>query len=562
MVARDGTGPKIARSVTSCAECLAWGLTHARGVCLACYNFSAPRFGHLPGECGACRREVPLKNSYCRLCWFQAREDRIVTAVDARSAVLIAPHLPAVRSHQLFLAGMTQRRAVARTSPRRYGAKGRPLKPPPASATRPDMRWEQLVLFADEVLARDYQHVGIDLRRAPAPDNPWLAWALHIAHTTAVARGWAPYTRRAMQRTLVTLLVSHHDGDQIRATNAVTVASRHSVSGDYATEILDVMGVLNHDSPQVFDRWLETKLVGLSPAIGRDAGRWARVLQDGGPRSLPRQPGTARSYLRSVRPALLDWSTHYDHLREVARDDVLAYLCQLRGEPRANATTALRSLFAWAKRGGVIFRNPKTRITAGRREHALWQPLSTEDVADAVTKATTPQARVFIALAAIHAARPHQIRALQLRDVDLEDRHLTVAGRTRPLDDLTHTVLRDWLAHRARHWPATANPHLLISKESALRHGLVSAMWIRELRGLTATIERLRIDRQLDEALATGADPLHLAVVFGISERTAICYADNARRLLESPHEASASTSLETRASTRHTDRNRPSGSC
>ena len=308
--------------------------------------------------------------------------------------------------------------------------------------------------------------------------------------------------------------------------------------------------------------WLETKLVGLSPAIGRDAGRWARVLHDGGPRSRPRKPDTARSCLRSVRPALLDWSTHYDHLREVARDDVLAYIGQLRGEPRANATTALRSLFTWAKRSGVIFRNPTARITAGRREHALWLPLSTGDIADAVAKATTPQARVFIALAAIHAARPHQIRALQLRDVDLEDRRLTVARRTRPLDDLTYTVLYDWLTHRARRWPATANPHLLISKESALRHGPVSAMWIRELRGLTATIERLRIDRQLDEALATGADPLHLAVVFGISERTAIRYADNARRLLESPHEASASTSLETRASTWHTDRNPPLGSC
>ncbi|MGX1887867.1 hypothetical protein [Streptomyces sp. NPDC055287] len=52
------------------------------------------------------------------------------------------------------------------------------------------------------------------------------------------------------------------------------------------------------------------------------------------------------------------------------------------------------------------------------------------------------------------------------------------------------------------------------------------------LRGQTVTLERLRIDRQLDEALTHGADPLHLALVFGIDERTAIRYAESARVLL------------------------------
>ncbi|MFC4853965.1 hypothetical protein [Actinophytocola glycyrrhizae] len=49
------------------------------------------------------------------------------------------------------------------------------------------------------------------------------------------------------------------------------------------------------------------------------------------------------------------------------------------------------------------------------------------------------------------------------------------------------------------------------------------------LRGLPATVERLRIDRQLEEALTVGFDPLHLAAVFGIAETTAIRYAANAR---------------------------------
>lgn len=43
--------------------------------------------------------------------------------------------------------------------------------------------------------------------------------------------------------------------------------------------------------------------------------------------------------------------------------------------------------------------------------------------------------------------------------------------------------------------------------------------------------ERLRVDRRLEEALTHGADPLHLAFVFGTDEKTAIRYAQSARAL-------------------------------
>ncbi|MFI6059322.1 hypothetical protein [Streptomyces sp. NPDC051286] len=41
-----------------------------------------------------------------------------------------------------------------------------------------------------------------------------------------------------------------------------------------------------------------------------------------------------------------------------------------------------------------------------------------------------------------------------------------------------------------------------------------------------------RVDRQLEEALTHGPDPLHLAKVFGLDEKTAMRYADSARSLL------------------------------
>jgi hypothetical protein len=56
-------------------------------------------------------------------------------------------------------------------------------------------------------------------------------------------------------------------------------------------------------------------------------------------------------------------------------------------------------------------------------------------------------------------------------------------------------------------------------------------------RRRAATLEALRVDRQLDEALTHGADPLHLAVVFGLDETTAIRYSTAARKLLLTPAE-------------------------
>ena len=52
-----------------------------------------------------------------------------------------------------------------------------------------------------------------------------------------------------------------------------------------------------------------------------------------------------------------------------------------------------------------------------------------------------------------------------------------------------------------------------------------------------ATVEALRVDRQLEEALATGADPLHLAATFGLDPGTAVRYASHARQLLQTAAE-------------------------
>ncbi len=55
-----------------------------------------------------------------------------------------------------------------------------------------------------------------------------------------------------------------------------------------------------------------------------------------------------------------------------------------------------------------------------------------------------------------------------------------------------------------------------------------------QFRETGVTLNQIRMDRQLEEALTHGPDALHLAAVFGISERAAIRYANAAKAFLES----------------------------
>jgi hypothetical protein len=208
------------------------------------------------------------------------------------------------------------------------------------------------------------------------------------------------------------------------------------------------------------------------------------------------------------------------------------------GVRTANLFTALRSLFGQLRRTGRVFTDPTRGIHLGAQPLAPILPLSTGDYGRVVASATGPAAQLVVVLAGVHAARPGQIRAMTLADANLWQRRLVVAGNPRRLDELTRAVLLDWLVHRRTTWPRTANPHLLITKHSARSLAPVSATW---LRGLTAdsgvTLDRLRMDRQLEESLTHGPDPLHLQRLFAMSDTTAMRYARAAQAHLEAPQQ-------------------------
>ena len=262
------------------------------------------------------------------------------------------------------------------------------------------------------------------------------------------------------------------------------------------------------------------------------------MLRHGGPRSQPRNINTVRRYVRAAHPVLVEWSTRYDHLREATTGDVNAVADALRGHLRRRTLGALRSLTRHCKKNGTIFADPAARVRIGHRDEPIILPLGANQIHDATQAATTPAARIALALAAVHAARPEAIRTLRLDDVDLGNRRLTIGSVTRPLDELTHRLLIDWLEYRRRRWPNTANPHLIINKQTASTIRAISDNALTApFRRRAATLEALRVDRQLDEALTHGPDPLHLAVVFGLDETTAIRYCTAARQILQTPAE-------------------------
>jgi len=264
---------------------------------------------------------------------------------------------------------------------------------------------------------------------------------------------------------LIIVLSGHAAGDTLCYPEIFPALRARDISAGRAAEVLQEMGVLADDRRPSFEGWLERELDGLAEGIGREAGSWLRTMREGGPRSRARSLETVWRHMNNVRPALLDWSQRYGHLREVTRDDIQAILGGLHGTRRSSFLVSPRSLFAFCKKKGMVFRNPASGIKAGQHPCGIAQPLCQDDAgqaAEAAEAAATPSARLVLVLAAVHAARTGAIRAAQLDDVDLGNRRLIIAGRARPIDAFTRQILLDWLGCRRTRWPDTASPHLLI----------------------------------------------------------------------------------------------------
>jgi hypothetical protein len=350
--------------------------------------------------------------------------------------------------------------------------------------------------------------------------NPALRAAADRARQLGETHGWSPSTIRCTLDGLTVLLDGRPAGERVTLTEIRTRTSRHT-SAPRVAEVLAGLDLLEDDSIPAVRSWIQRRAVELPPGFAGAVRAWLLVLLDGDTRARPRSHASIYVYFAAVQPLIKQWSAERGHLREVTADDVRIVLDPLRGHQLRTTTTAVRSLFRFARKRGLIFANPAARLKAADPGGGLL-PMTDAEIRAVEQAATSPGQRLIVALAAVHAARWAAIRDLTLDDVDLPNRRITIAGHRQRLGELTYRALQAWLGHRRATWPRTPNRHVLISEKTALGTGPVSRGYLTcNLRRHGVSIERIRRDRVLHEALTARADPLHLALVFGLSHTTA-----------------------------------------
>lgn len=347
------------------------------------------------------------------------------------------------------------------------------------------------------------------------------------------AHGWAPGTFLRVLDGLTTLLHERPSGEPVPLSEVRIEASRHGHGARIAEVLVDVQ-LLNDDTTPAIRSWIEQRSGELPAGFAADVHAWLLMLLEGDDRSRSRSPGTIRVYFGAIEPLLHAWAAaKRGHLREITVADVATVLDPLLGLRRSTAITALRSLFRFATRRRIVFHNPTARLgnPDGRRNML---PMTEAEIRAIEACIVTPAQRLVVALAAVHAARASTMRHPTVDDLDLPNRRIVLDGVTQPLGSLTHRVLREWMQHRRDSWPHTPNRHVIISRSSAHGVGPVGHTYLTErLLPPGITIERLRTDRVMHEALSIGPDPLHLSLVFNLAHTTAGRYAGFAQAVLD-----------------------------
>ena len=503
--------------VGECRDCHSWGLLARRWICHPCIAWAR---SHPRGTCAGCGVEgLGLKRGYCRLCWLQASRD--AGRYNTRRLLARGERLG---WHQLEFT--TMRFALRRRDGSR--APWRPRPEPPAARGVVG----QLLLLQVPI-----QHAPAAAHLLPPGAPPAVMDALCLTEGFGAAHGWSSQTTTKVKVSLAVLLSHRQAGHPVLRSEVETLRSTAG-SVVRTCAVLTELGLLVDDRADPVEELISARTAGLPEPFTAGVAGWLRVLARGNARRPQRSGKTVAEYSRWTRPVLLAWAVKVDSLREVTTAMIEAALASPPpGVRPANLFTALRSMFGHLHRTRMVFTDPTRGIHLGAQVLAPILPLTGKDYARVVASASDPAGRLVVALAGVHGARPGQIRALTLTDADLWQRRLVVAGNPRRMDDLTRQVLLDWLVHRHATWPRTANPHLLLTKFSARSLAPVSATW---LRGLTAgsgvPLDRLRMDRQLEEALTHGPDPLHLQRLFAISDASAMRYARAARFRLEAEH--------------------------
>lgn len=495
-----------------CRDCLAWLPGGHRGFrCKPCRHWRSKR---ARGQCQRCDRgNLPLRDGRCRGCHPYRLLD------EARPAT--------ARATQLMI-----------DLPIGVGGPARPflVDEPPVDDDHQAPAWHtgrgQEPLFT---LRRDWSPVLARLRRRPPGEPPLTEAARQLVEEFVQLRrdGQSPDYRKN-SRTLTTLVYWLGAETDIFERDVHDLAQLDpNLAAKPVCQFLRIRGLLvedpelHRDADQV---WIETTLAAMPEPVATEVRTWVAVLRGQG-----RRQGSARGYdgirryLVALQPTLAAWTAaNVTTLREITQDQVEKAVADLSGHARRQLAICLRSLFRALRQERVIFRDPTRHLPVGDLK-GVPQSVPSDVLAGLLDQVTTPLARFVIALVAVHAVPGNDVRTVRTTDLSLARGTLEIRRgllrHTVYLEEFTHRLATEWLTYRHRRWPASTNPHLLVSQKTALDPDQ-PAVSIGLLQGVLpkgVTLEGLRQDRILNEAFET-ADPLKLMRLFGITEQTAMRY--------------------------------------
>lgn len=517
--------PASPKARHSCRDCLAWGVLAAHSH--RCWGCRGWRARYPVGQCPYCERTLPLGVAgACRLCWRQGlylREGH--EALDLPTANRAG--------QQLYLANLEQQRAVSkaallsrraaeirslreRTRGREKNAGSRRSAGHSAGFTPvPD---RQYPLFW---MPRDTSALMMK-RREPAP-VPAMDRHLHQVLAEHAARhGWSVKQTADVHLTLRSLQACQDTPGAAITASEVQRLRANGGTVQSTLEVLAAAGLLEDDRTPQLRRLFERYTADLSVAMTSQLETWYRIMTEGStrpPRRKPRHPGTVKNHIVWMTPALRAFAADgFDTLAAVEARDVLRVL-PASGVARTTMDQGLRSLFSVLKSQKLIFANPMGRIPSAKVAHNIPLPLDTDAIRAALDD-PDPAKALAVALVAFHALTLAEIHRIQL--TDLRDGHLHLGPRRIPLAAPVRVRLAAYLDHRARRWPDTLNPHLLINNKNAPRTRPVGPQY--PWAGLPIQPQELREDRILHEIHATGGDVRRICDLFGMSVDGALRY--------------------------------------
>lgn len=498
----------------SCKGCLAWGVYRRHS--WTCWSCRWWRTHYEIGICSYCNRTVPIGDQgACRLCIENAR----INQEPGR-----APDLSTLRNgQQLFLANMMfQRPKTPRLAPKSKAAaepwrrKDKNFLPFDPATGFDDTASLQLTLFE---MAPDPEVVR---QRVLLEDSELTRYCAALVNDHAERFGWSVRQRNDVIRSLRLLQTLRTTPTAKIQASDVLQLPRYDGNIVSTMDVLAAADLLIDDRPSKVEHYFATKAADLPQAMRDQLEVWLQTVTQGAtkaPRQRARDPQTVRIYVMGVVPIIQTWAdAGHISLAEITPELIRESLPQ-GGTRRHFAEIGLRSLFKTLKARKMVFANPMRDIPSTGVARNI--PLAA-DAALIREHLNSPQPVIALAVALVsfHALTNLELRHLKLTDI--VDGTLTIDARLIPLAAPVRTRLTVWLDDRAKTWPNTINPYLIISRKTAPR--LIPTgrhyPWIRA--GLRPQL--LREDRILNEIHATGGDVRRICDLFGLTVSGATRY--------------------------------------